>query len=79
MTYRSAAELADARVAAVRDHPHARLALMRDLYEASGRRNRRHLPYRRAASAFMGWQLRRGLLNPPGLLRPGQPLVEVPE
>jgi hypothetical protein len=73
VTYRSAAELADARVAAVRDDPQARLALMRDLYQASGRRNRRHLPYRRAASAFMGWQLRRGLLNPPDCSAPGSP------
>src|SRR5262249_54367425 len=32
-----------------------------------------HLPYRRAASAFMGWQLRRGLLNPVNGAAPGSP------
>jgi hypothetical protein len=35
--------------------------------------DRGYLPYRRAASAFMGWQLRRGLLNPDSDPRPGSP------
>jgi hypothetical protein len=51
-------------VAAVREDPDARLALMRELYEVPANVDRGHLPFRQAASAFMGWQLRRGLLNP---------------
>lgn len=35
--------------------------------------DRGYLPYRRAASAFMGWQLRRGVLNAPTHQRPGSP------
>jgi hypothetical protein len=33
----------------------------------------RHLPYRRAATSFMHWQLRRGVLAPPFSDRPGSP------
>ncbi len=50
-------------VASVRDDPAGRLALMHSLYEAEPGRPELHLPYRRAALGFMGWQLRRGLLN----------------
>jgi hypothetical protein len=50
-----------------------RLALMRRLYEVPRSFDRGYLPYRRAASAFMGWQLRRGLLNPQSDPRPGSP------
>lgn len=50
-----------------------RLALLRRLYEVPRGVDRGYLPYRRAASAFMGWQLRRGLLNPPDHHRPGSP------
>jgi hypothetical protein len=35
--------------------------------------DRGYLPYRQAASAFMRWQLRRGLLNPIDAPRPGSP------
>ena len=35
--------------------------------------DRGYLPYRRAASAFMRWQLRRGLLNPASAPTPGSP------
>jgi hypothetical protein len=70
---RTAADLARDRVAAVVDDPPARLALLRTLYEGPMGRERRRLPYRRAASAFMGWQLRRGLLNPPDAAAPGSP------
>lgn len=66
----SAAQLADAAVAGVRDDPAARLRLMRSLYE-SRPRGSSHLPYRRAMTAFMRWQLRRGLLEPAGAPRPG--------
>ena len=51
----------------------ARLALLRRLYEVPPRVDRGYLPYRRAASAFMSWQLRRGLLNPSNHPRPGSP------
>ena len=47
----------------MRDDPQARLALLRELYQVPVAVDRGYLPYRRAASAFMGWQLRRGLLN----------------
>jgi hypothetical protein len=51
----------------------ARLALLRRLYEVPAAVDRGYLPYRRAASAFMGWQSRRGLLNPQSDPRPGSP------
>jgi hypothetical protein len=51
----------------------ARLALLRGLYEVPRGVDRGYLPYRRAASAFMNWQLRRGLLNPADHPRPGSP------
>jgi hypothetical protein len=66
----SAAQLADAAVAAVRDDPARRLQLMRALYE-SRPSGSPHLPYRRAMTAFMRWQLCRGLLEPGGAPRPG--------
>jgi hypothetical protein len=50
-----------------------RLALLRRMYEVPSDLDRGYLPYRRAASAFMRWQLRRGLLNPPSDPRPGSP------
>jgi hypothetical protein len=57
----------------VRDHPAGRLALLRGMYEVPRDLDRGYLPYRRAALAFMRWQLRRGLLNPPNDSRPGSP------
>ena len=60
-----AAALAAAQVAGVADDPEGRLALLHELYASHTSRGRdRHLPYRRAAHAFMIWQLRRGLLEP---------------
>jgi hypothetical protein len=73
MTRQSAAAVAQARFDAVRDDPHGRLALMRELYQVPADLDRGHLPYRQAASAFMAWQLRRGLLNPATGSRPGSP------
>jgi hypothetical protein len=67
----SAASYAAAKVAAVRDDPDARLDLLRQLYQ--GGPGQVHLPYRRAAVAFMSWQLRRRLLNPPDAASPGSP------
>jgi hypothetical protein len=68
-----AAAYARSAVERVRDDPMERLALMRRLYEVPRSVDRGYLPYRRAASAFMGWQLRRGLLNPQSDPRPGSP------
>jgi hypothetical protein len=67
----TAATIAARRVAAVRDDPHGRLELLRSSYEPRPGGTPVHLPYPRAALAFMGWQLRRGLLNPPEHDRPG--------
>jgi hypothetical protein len=59
-------------VTAVRDDPSGRFGLMCSLYDG-GPSGGPHLPYRRAMSAFMRWQLRRGLLEPAGARRPGSP------
>lgn len=59
-----AARWAHERVADVRDDPPARLSLMSSLYEGDGGQKGPLLPYRRAAVAFMRWQIRRGLLLP---------------
>jgi hypothetical protein len=70
-----AAQWASTRVAAVRDDPHGRLALLASLYENPSPARAVHLPYRRAAMAFMRWQMQRGLLNPTeGLSGPGSEL-----
>ncbi len=73
MSRNHAAAYARSAVERVRDNPMARLALLRRLYEVPRGVDRGYLPYRRAASAFMGWQLRRGLLNPQTDARPGSP------
>lgn len=67
----SALVLAEAQVAAVRDGPAGRLALMARLFRGPTGRAPRHLPFRRAALSFMRWQAQRGVLNaldasPPG-------------
>lgn len=67
----TAAEYADERVSRVRDLPTARLDFLRELYRLPPEIDRGYLPYRRAASAFMRWQLRRGLLNPASAPTPG--------
>jgi hypothetical protein len=67
----SAAEYAATQVASVRDDAAARFALLRSLYEAAPGHPELHLPYRRAALSFMGWQLRRGLLDTPDGAKPG--------
>jgi hypothetical protein len=68
-----AAEYAASEVAFVRDRPAGRVALMSSLYEAPPRLLELQLPYRRAALAFMEWQLRRGLLNALDGESPGSP------
>jgi hypothetical protein len=62
---------AEAQVAAARDDPAARLALMGRVFHGPTGHAPRHLPFRRAALSFMRWQARRGVLNalhatPPG-------------
>ena len=69
----TAGAYADEVVARVGDDPRARLALLRRLYMVPAEVDRGYLPYRRAASAFMRWQLRRGLLNPASDPAPGSP------
>jgi hypothetical protein len=68
-----AATIAAQRVAEVRDQPHGRLDLLRSSYAPPPDAAPLHLPYPRAALAFMAWQLRRGLLNPLEHDRPGSP------
>jgi hypothetical protein len=63
--------LARAQVAAVRDDPAARLALMAQVFHGPTGRAPRHLPFRRAALSFMRWQSRRGVLNPLDASPPG--------
>src|SRR5687768_3596042 len=63
--------VAGAQVAAVRDDPAARLALMSQVFRGPTGRAPRHLPFRRAALSFMRWQARRGVLNPLDASPPG--------
>lgn len=69
----AAPAIAAQRVAEVRDSPQGRLELLKSSYEPLPGAAPLHLRYRRAALAFMAWQLRRGLLNPLDHERPGSP------
>jgi hypothetical protein len=73
MSHHSVAALAaaDEQVAAVRDDPAARLALIFRTYHGPAGRAPQHLPFRRAALSFMRWQARRGVLNPLDASPPG--------
>ena len=62
---------AQAQVAAARDYPAARLALMGRVFHGPTGHAPRHLPFRRAALSFMRWQARRGVLNPLDASPPG--------
>ena len=62
---------ATAQVAAVRDDPAARLALMAQVFRGPTGRAPRHLPFRRAALSFMRWQAGRGVLDPLDASPPG--------
>jgi hypothetical protein len=62
---------ASAQIAAVRDDPAARLALMARVFRGPTGRAPRHLPFRRAALSFMRWQAGRGLLDPLDASPPG--------
>jgi hypothetical protein len=68
---RSALDLAHEQVAAVRDDPAGRLALMSWVFHGPTGRAPRHLPFRRAALSFMRWQVRRGVLDPLDASPPG--------
>src|SRR4051812_30222068 len=61
------------RVAAVRDDPAARLALMGRLFDGPTGSAPRHRPFRRAALSFMRWQAKRGVLNALGAPAAGSP------
>ena len=69
----TAATVAAARVAAVADRPQARLDLLSSSYDPLPGGPPLHRRYRRAAMAFMSWQVRRGLLAPLGEELPGSP------
>ena len=58
-------------MAAARDEPSARLALMAEVFRGPTGRAPRHLPFRRAALSFMRWQARRGVLAPLDASPPG--------
>lgn len=69
--HRGAFAWAEAQIAAARDDPAERLALLARTYHGPTGRAPRHLPFRRAALSFMRWQTDRGVLNrldasPPG-------------
>ena len=69
----TAAARAVEQVAATRDDPAGRLALMAQAYRGPSDVRSRHLPFRRAALSFMRWQLDRGVLNPLSAPVPGSP------
>jgi hypothetical protein len=62
---------AEAQVAAARDDPAARLALLARTYHGPTGHAPRHLPFRRVALSFMRWQARRGVLAPLQASPPG--------
>lgn len=67
----SAADWALAQVEAVRDDPAQRLALFARTYHGPTGRAPHHLPFRRAAIAFINWQMARGVLAPLRATPPG--------
>jgi hypothetical protein len=62
---------AETQVAAARDDPAARLALLVRTYHGPTGRAPRHLRFRRAALSFMRWQVQRGVLDPLDASPPG--------
>jgi hypothetical protein len=69
----SATVAARMKVAAVRNDPSGRLALIARTYHGPTGRAPIHLPFRRAALSFMRWQAHRGVLNPLDGSPPGSP------
>ena len=59
----SARTWTESQLAAARDDPQARLALITRTYRGPADRLTRHLPFRRAALSFMHWQVERGVLE----------------
>jgi hypothetical protein len=64
MAERSAADWALRQVEAVRDEPAKRLELLERTYHGPFGHAPHHLPFRRAAVAFIRWTLERGVLAP---------------
>ena len=64
---------AEQQLVPVRDDPAGRITLMERCYYGPFGKAPRHLPFRRAAMAFMRWQLQRGVLQPAFSDRPGSP------
>jgi hypothetical protein len=62
---------AETQVAAAREDPAARLALLVRTYHGPTGRAPRHLRFRRAALSFMRWQVQRGVLDPLDASPPG--------
>jgi hypothetical protein len=69
----SAADWALKQVAAVWEEPARRLELLDRTYHGPTGQAPHHLPFRRAAMAFMRWQLERGVLAPPHAVAAGSP------
>src|SRR5215469_6997632 len=67
----SALVSAEGQVAAVRDDPASRVALMARLFHGPTGRAPQHVPFRFAALSFMRWQAERGVLNPIEASPPG--------
>src|SRR3954453_16058554 len=67
----SALARAETQVAAARDDPAARLALMGRVFHGPTGHAPRHLPFRRAAWSLMRWQARRRVVNTPDNSPPG--------
>jgi hypothetical protein len=64
---------AEGQVTAVRDDPAARLRLVERTYHGPTGKAPQQLPFKRAASSFMRWQARRGVLDPLDAVPPGSP------
>ena len=69
----SAADWALRQVETVREDPVRRLALLERTYHGPTGRAPHHLPFRRAAMAFMRWQVARGVLASPDATPAGSP------
>ena len=69
----SAADWALKQVEAVRDEPAKRLELLERTYHGPTGRAPHHLPFRRAATAFMRWELAREVLAPLNATPAGSP------